>query len=253
MLSIERPIGTKGSIDGRTAGIRGLEANGSKEAYIIRYAGWKVYILKDNSADSGQRKIYEDLLDRLANADIADSAEHLDLLLNDAGEAEAPFFGTTYLVSREGVRRSDGQRFPYAAGSVMIHYILKGCRSRAEGKFVTFEELPGPLFKQGSYSQGALESPIIKRFQGRLTELLAAASLVGGRLGGEAGLGAMSLIFDLLPHIPLQLIFYDRDDEFPARVTLLFDHNATQMIDFEVLAVLVTLLVQSLTKPWGQR
>ncbi len=205
--------------------------------------------MKDNFTDSGQRKIYEDLLDRLANGDIAASAERLDLLLNDAGEAEVPFFGATYLVSREGVRRSDGQSFPYAIGSVLIHYILKGSLNRAKGKSVTFAELAGPLFKQGSYSQGALEGPIIKRFQGRLPELLATASSVGGRQGGEAGLGGVSLIFDLLPHIPLQLIFYDRDDEFPARATLLFDHNATQIIDFEVLAVLVTLFVQYLTKP----
>ena len=205
--------------------------------------------MKDNFADNGQRKIYEDLLDRLPNADIAASADHLDLPLNDAGEAEVPFFGANYLVSRKGVRRSDGQRFPYATGSVLIHYILKGSRSRAEGKFVMFAELAGPLFKQGSYSQGALEGPIIKRFQGRLPELLAAASSVGGRREGEAGLGAVSLIFDLLPHLPLQLIFYDRDDEFPARATLLFDRNATQIIDFEVVAVLVTLFVQYLTKP----
>jgi len=58
----------------------------------------------------------------------------------------------------------------------------------------------------------------------------------------------LSLIFDLLPHIPLQLIFYDRDDEFPARANLLYDLNATQLIEFEVLAVLVTVFVQSLTK-----
>jgi hypothetical protein len=203
----------------------------------------------DSNSDSGQRKIYEDLLDRLANANIAASAANLDLPLNDAGEAEVPFFGATYLVSREGVRRSDGQKFPFATGSVLIHYILIGSRSRAEGKFVTFAGLAGPLFKQGSYSQGALEGPIIKRFQGRLPELLATASSVGGRRGGEAGLGGVSLIFDLLPHLPLQLIFYDRDDEFPARATLLFDRNATQIIDFEVLAVLVTVFVQSLTKP----
>jgi hypothetical protein len=43
------------------------------------------------------------------------------------------------------------------------------------------------------------------------------AASYSGRQGEEAGLGAVSLIFDLLPHIPLQLIFYNRDDEFPAR------------------------------------
>ena len=147
------------------------------------------------------------------------------------------------------MRRSDGKRFPDATGSALIHYILKGSRSRPNGQFVTLAELAGPLFKHGGYSSSALEHPIIKRFQGRVPELLSAVASVGGRQGGEAGLGAVSLIFELLPHVPLQLIFYDRDDEFPARTTLLFDFNATQIIDFEVLAVLVTIFVQYLIRP----
>lgn len=207
------------------------------------------HILKDTFVVGGHRWIYDDLLKRLENADIATSAKNLDLALNDVGKAEVPFCGTTYLVSNEGVRRSDGQRFSDATGSALIHYILKGSRSRSNGQFVTFADLAGPLFKQSSYSKSALERPIIKRFKGRIPELLAAAASVAGRQGGEAGLGSVSLIFDLLPHIPIQLIFYDRDDEFPARATLLFDLNATQFIEFEVLAVLVTIFVQSLTKP----
>jgi len=50
----------------------------------------------------GHQWIYRDLIGRLANADIAASSQHLGLALNDAGEAEVPFLGTTYLVSREG-------------------------------------------------------------------------------------------------------------------------------------------------------
>ncbi|MEE8552134.1 MAG: DUF3786 domain-containing protein [Desulfobacterales bacterium] len=205
--------------------------------------------MKKTAATGGHRRIYEDLVERLQNTDIPTSAEHLDLTLNDAGEAEVPFLGATFLVSNEGVRRSDGKGFKDATGSVLIHYILKGSSSRPAGKFVTFAELAGPLFKQGSYSSSALERPIIKRFQGRIPELFVTATSYGGRQGGEAGLGSVSLIFDLLPHILLQLIFYDRDDEFSARATLLFDLNATQFVDFEVLAVLVTIFVQSLTKP----
>ena len=66
-------------------------------------------------------------------------------------------------------------------GGVLIHSILKGSRSRTAGKFVTFAELAGPLFKQGSYSSSAFERPIIKRFQGRIPELLAAVASYGGR------------------------------------------------------------------------
>lgn len=203
---------------------------------------------KETSNPGGLREIYKELLERLTQADIATSAKNLDLLLSEAGEAEVPFLGRTYLLSPEGVRSSDGQRVPEALGSVMIHYILKGSRSRPAGRFVTFAELAGPLFKQGSYAIEALEHPLIKRFQGRVPELLEVALSVGGRRGGEGGLGSVSLLFDLLPHLPVQLVFYDRDDEFPARATLLCDRNATQMIDFEVLALLVTIFVQSLVK-----
>jgi hypothetical protein len=204
--------------------------------------------LKETPAAGGLKSIYQDLLERLSEADISASAEHLDLVLNDAGEAEVPFLGRNYLVSREGLRRSDGQEVAEATGSVLIHYILNGSRSRPAGRFVTFVELAGPLFKQDSYAADALERPLIKRFQGRVPELLAAALSVGGRRGGEAGMGSVSLLFDLLPHLPLQLVFYERDDEFPARATLLCDFNATRLIDFEVLAVLVTIFVQTLTK-----
>ena len=196
----------------------------------------------------GYSKIYEDLNERLQSADIATSAKHLGLSLSDAGEAEVLFMGTTYLVSNSGVQRTDGKRVPDTTGSALIHYVLRGSRSRPAGKFATFAQLAGPLFRPGSYSGSALEQPIIKRFQGHVPELLSASALVGGRQAGQAGSGSVSLVFDLLPHILLQLIFYDRDDEFPARATLLFDRNATQLIDFEALAVLVTIFVQSLTK-----
>lgn len=216
---------------------------------ITRHAKEQALILKDILSIGGHRWIYENLIERLANADIATSAEHLGLALNDNGEAEVPFLDSTFLVSDKGVRRSDGEGFKDATGSVLIHYILNGSRCRPAGKLVTFSEIAGPLFKQGSYSGSALERPIIKRFQGRVPELFVKAASYGGRQDGEAGLGWISLIFDLLPHIPLQLIFYDRDNEFPARSTLLYDLNATQLIDFEVLAVLVTVFVKSLTKP----
>lgn len=202
--------------------------------------------MKDDAA-GGYQRIYEDLVRSLADTDVAASAGNLGLSVTGGGEAAVPFFGKTYLLSRQGVRRPDGHRVPEAIGSVLIRYIQKGSRSRPGGEFVTLAQLAGPLFRQESYSQSALERPVVRRFQGRVPELMAAAETVGGRPGGSAGLGAVSLIFELLPRIPLQLIFYDRDEEFPARATLLFDCNATQLIDFESLAVLITGFIQCLT------
>jgi hypothetical protein len=185
----------------------------------------------------------------LAKADIASAAGNLGLILNDRGEAEVTFLGHPYRVSQQGVGRSDGERFLETIGSVLAHYVLKGGRSEAAGRFVTFSELAGPVFKEDGYSRDALEFPLIRRFQGRVPELSAAAASLGGRIGGESGLGSVSLIFELLPKISVQLIFYDRDDEFPARATLLVDRNATRFLEFEFLAVMVTLFVQALSHP----
>ncbi len=196
----------------------------------------------------GYHQIYQDLNRDLAKADIGRSADNLGLVLNDLGEAEVPFLGRKYVVSKNGVRLLGGGRFPEPIGSVLAHYVLQGRRSEPAGEFVPLAKLAGPIFKQGSYSHDALEFPLIKRFQGRVTELLAAAESRGGGVGGESGLGSVSLIFELLPKIPLQLIFYDQDDEFPARVTLLYDRNATLLVEFEFLAVSVTLFVQALSK-----
>ena len=202
----------------------------------------------DISGFGGHKKIYVDLLKRLASADIAELAEHLNLPINNTGEAEIPFLDQTYLISNKGVRRSDQRSFPETTGSVLIHYLLAGSSSRPAGKFVPLAELAGPLFKQSSYSQSALEGPLVKRFQGGIPELLSIAESIGGRQGGISGLGSVSVIFDILPNILLQLVFYDKDDEFPACATLLLDANATQLIDFEALAVLVTIFVRFLTE-----
>ena len=205
-------------------------------------------MIREMAAVGGHRYIYSHLLARLAGTNLAAAAELLQLEMHASGEVAVPYLGVTFLASRQGVRRADGGRFLDADGSVILHYLLAAGPSQPAGHFVTLAELAGPLFKQGSYSQSALERPVVERFQGRLPELLPAAAALGGEEGGEAGLGAVSLIFDLLPHIPLQLLFYDRDEEFGARATLLLDRNATTQLAFEVLAVAVTRFVQTLTQ-----
>lgn len=207
--------------------------------------------MENQAGFGGYQRIYAELLQELAQADIPALAGSLGLALTPEGEAAIPFLGVTYRLGNRGVRRADGLGFREVTASGLIRYLLAGSLHRPAGEFVTFATLAGPLFGQGGYSASALESPIVKRFQGRAPELLRVASALGGQAAGEGGLGSLSLIFELLPHVRLQLVFYDRDEEFPARATLLFDRNATQIVDFESLAVLVTVFVNTLTKGDG--
>jgi hypothetical protein len=204
--------------------------------------------MEETEENGGYRRIYQDLLRELERVDLAVSARHLGLPGQDTGEIEVVCLGEIYKVSKRGIRQKEGSPFPEPVGSVLAHYIIKASCCEPAGRFVTFAELAGPLFKQGSYSRDALEYPLVKRYRGRVPELLAAAASLGGRIGGEGGLGSVSLILELLPKIPVQLVFYDQDEEFPARATLLYDRNATLFIEFEFLAVLATYFVQALLR-----
>jgi hypothetical protein len=49
-----------------------------------------------------------------------------------------------------------------------------------------------------------------------------------------------------LPKIPLQIVYYDGDDEFPCEVQILFDKNASHFMEFECLAFLEGCLVRAM-------
>ena len=68
----------------------------------------------------------------------------------------------------------------------------------------------------------------------------------GGRPGGEVGSGGKSWIIQLLPKIPVQLVFYMGDEGFPSAARLLIDQAAVDFLEFEFLAVLATIFVEQL-------
>ncbi|MFK5952034.1 MAG: DUF3786 domain-containing protein [Desulfobacterium sp.] len=204
--------------------------------------------MKDIQGSKGHKKHHENLIERLKTEDISSLADRIGLQMTATGEAEIPFLGTRYLISNNGAYRSDGRNFSMITASALIHYLLKGSSMKPAGRFVSLTELSGPWLQEGSFSKSALESPVIKCFRGHVPALLSRAAVMGGNQGGSSGLGSISLIFDLLPNLPLQLIFYDMDEEFPARATLLLDANATEFIDFEALAFLTSIFVRNLTQ-----
>ena len=74
--------------------------------------------------------------------------------------------------------------------------------------------------------------------------------LAGHRLEGRPSDLELSyqvvLQFDILPKIPLLLLFNDKDEEFPAQCSLLFQKKAESYLDMECLAILGWFLTDAL-------
>jgi hypothetical protein len=200
----------------------------------------------DLGKTGGYENIYRDLLDELKSVDLGQAAKALDIAYNSAGQVEVVLMGTTYLIESSGIHRPDGQTVATARGSVLVGYLLQQGRGEPAGKFVSFDDITGMVPARSSYSSTSLEGRLAKYGQMDPTRFHDAIVLSGGRSGGEVGIGGKSWIIQLLPKIPVQLVFYRGDEEFPAAARLLIDQAAVNFLEFEFLAVLATIFVEQL-------
>lgn len=123
-----------------------------------------------------------------------------------------------------------------------LHYLLAK-PVPPTGSWVSFKELPG----------GALyQTPFQNRTTGRLFRTLAGQDLkplfhVCRNLGGEPMSGGdMAFKFNLFPYVPLGLVIWEGDDEFPPSGNILFDSNAHCFLTTEDYAVLGEYLVEQI-------
>jgi hypothetical protein len=194
----------------------------------------------------GYETIYQDLVDALKSINLADNAKSLGLACNQSGQVKIAFLGRTYLLGTDGVHTMDGQEVATAHGSVLAGYLLNGGSGEPVGKFVPLDSLTGLVPTRRSYVYNSLESRLARYADKNQTRFHEAIINLNGKPGGEVGSGGKSWIFDLLPKIPVQLIFYSGDDEFPSEARLLFDLTAVNFLEFEFLAVLATIFVEEI-------
>ena len=98
------------------------------------------------------------------------------------------------------------------------------------------------------YFRNEVEVALIKAFAADLPALEAAAGRLGGYPPDTDAAYSLKMQFDVLPHIPMLVLFNDADEEFPADCSILFRASAEGYLDGESLAMLAHRLVAELGK-----
>ena len=92
-----------------------------------------------------------------------------------------------------------------------------------------------------------MNAPLERQFGNDYAKFSDAARRLGGR-EGESGVGKHLWGFNVLPKIPLRIVFYEADEEFPASIQIMLDRTALRFLEFECLAFMVGLFVRALIK-----
>ena len=189
-------------------------------------------------------EVYEDLVKKLAQADYRHALVHLGAC--EAGDSVTmEVFGRTCYIGPQGVRATDGERLDFTVRIVTAHYLLRAGRGDLTGEWRSYRDFKDGAFFHGAFSQTS-EQRIARIFTGRIADLKIASEKLGGEALDEDLGGDFSIRFTALPRIPLALVFYDADDDFPASAKILFDASAPLFLDMECLAVLGTILADKL-------
>jgi Domain of unknown function (DUF3786) len=196
-------------------------------------------------------KIHQDYLAQIANMDWAGLVDRLGVTA--AGDTLViPFFGAPYRVSRQDVFDTHGKRPHHAVNVILFKYLLLCPSNEPQGDdWVTYRHFKDAAPFVGGFLTNA-ERPISRAFEGRIAELSKACGALGGRPLAQMDFSVdLAMRFHALPKVPILLLFNDRDEDFPAKCSILFERRAEKYLDMECLAMLGWILADRLRKASG--
>jgi len=119
----------------------------------------------------------------------------------------------------------------------LLHYLEKRLAGLPPltGRWISFKELESgeqyfPAFRKRSIDL------VLNKYGRRVEDIFLA--LDRGAAVGKAGQGDAGVIVEAFPGVPLQVILWKGDEEFPAEATILFDESIRGIFRTEDVAVL---------------
>ncbi len=193
----------------------------------------------------GYNSIYLGLIPRLAGCDWKASADRLNLEPIVDG-VQVDFLKRKYRITAEGVEPLDGQPADANTKSVLIYYLLSRGTGGPEGLYIPFESIPSKITGL-DFQNRVMTAPLEREFRDNYARFSRGALKLGG-IEEDYQAGKHTWRFDVLPKIPLKVVFYEADDDFPATLQIMLDRTAPEFLEFECLAFMVGCFVHALIK-----
>ncbi|MHB1344664.1 MAG: DUF3786 domain-containing protein [Thermoleophilia bacterium] len=183
---------------------------------------------------SSSEQALRSLLSELADADFAglaaaSGAEH------ELGADEGlivGFLDGEYRVTRAGVTAVAGDPPSVWVKILILIYLTRAGGRLVEGEWIGYRDLPNTVSKAQSFEMSAAR--IAGEFAGRAATMAATVTAMGGR-ALEPGPADEAYRVEVLPRVPMLLLFWREEEEFPARVSLLLDRSVLDYLDQEAL------------------
>ena len=194
--------------------------------------------MDDEKEIKGNEKIYFDLLQQLSRENLEKRATVKDLPIQPDGKILVESFARSYLVYHKGVTAVDSGPVLFQQKLAVVSYLLSDGAGYPAFDFVPFGHLGGFNIGRDQHYSKSLKQKILKKFSENYKLFAKAALEIGGIQKGNGTPGEHVWLFYAFPKLPIHLTFYERDEEFPADVHVLFDSRALDFLGLKRLGFL---------------
>jgi Domain of unknown function (DUF3786) len=146
------------------------------------------------------------------------------------------------LIARDAL---SGQDLPSYLQAMLLYYFATCDGFPAAGEWIAFSELPDGRFYAQAF-QGYTGVPLAQAFGEDLTAFSQAAEACSGER--RFSFGDMAYAFQALPRVPLLVVFWQGDEDFPSTCQVLFDASISHCLPTDACAILGSQLTRQLIK-----
>ena len=190
---------------------------------------------------------YDNYLGQIAGREFPDAEEMLGIK-TDGADLIIQFLGKPYRVSPQSVSNALGKRPNFSICIILFKYLLMCPSYPPQGSdWVPFRQFKDarPLL---TYFRDNVEQTIAKSFAGKSDTLVKASQSIGGTSPAMDLSYDVIMRFDVLPKVPVLMLFNDGDAEFAPACNMLFEKRAEHYLDPESLAIAGAIVAGYLKK-----
>lgn len=127
---------------------------------------------------------------------------------------------------------------------LILHYLLRASGTPLSGNIITYKELQEGINYYPTFFKRAIE-PIVSNFKDETQKLIQTAAVLGGI---KSGYGDTSVTIKAFPLVPLTIVLWRGDKEFPPDGNIMFDSTITDYLPMEDITILCETIAWRLVR-----
>ena len=152
------------------------------------------------------------------------------------------YLNRTHLITLPDVEISlvdNPEEIPIRDRILILHYLLTARGTPPANKLIAFHELPEGSVYYPTFAKRTIQ-PLVDNFGSDPQLLLSLSRNLGGQ---KADYGDAAVAINAFPHVPITIVLWRGDSEFPARGNVLFDATISHYLPTEDVTVLCETIV----------